>query len=90
MYCKLCNRIKNLCNNYKNLKVQINNYEKKKHDQIILLAKTKLNIREVLTSKALTNSNITHDEFVSVKDVLREYNYMKEPIKILGLLIKIM
>ena len=44
----------------------------------------------MLTSKALTNSNITHDEFVSVKDVLREYNYMKEPIKILGLLIKIM
>ena len=46
-----------------------------------MLAKTKLNIKEVLTSKALINSNTSHDEFVSVKNVLREYNYMKEPIK---------
>ena len=35
---------------------------KKKHDKIILLAK--VSCMEVLISKALTDSNISHDEFV--------------------------
>ena len=35
---------------------------KKKHDKIILLAK--VSSMEVLISKALTDSNISHDEFV--------------------------
>ena len=38
----------------------------KKHDKIVLLAKTKLNSREVLISKALINSNISH-ELVLIK-----------------------
>ena len=32
-------------------------------------------------SKALTNWYITHEDFVSVNNVLREYNEMKEKIK---------
>ena len=36
---------------------------KKKHDKIVLLVKSKLISKEVLISKALTDSNITHDEF---------------------------
>ena len=35
--------------------------KKKKHDKIVLLAKSKLHSIEVLTSKALINSNISHD-----------------------------
>ena len=38
--------------------------KKKKHDKIVLLAKSKLNSIEVLISKALINSVISHDEFV--------------------------
>ena len=38
--------------------------KKKKHDKIVLLAKSKLNSIEILISKALINSNISHDEFV--------------------------
>ena len=37
--------------------------KKKKHDKIILLAKSKLNSIEILISKALIDSNISHDEF---------------------------
>ena len=48
------------------------------HDKIVLLAKTKLDSNEVLISKALINSYISHDEFVSVNNVLREYDDMKE------------
>ena len=48
--------------------------KKKKHDKIVLLGKTKLCTIEVLISKALIDSYISHDEFVSVNNKLREYN----------------
>ena len=55
--------------------------KKKKYDKIVLLGKDKLNIIEVLISKALIDSYISHNEFVSVNNVLREYNEMKNEIK---------
>ena len=36
-----------------------------------------LNTIEVLISKALIDSYISHDEFLSVNNVLREYNGIK-------------
>ena len=54
---------------------------KKKHHKIVLLGKDKLNIIEFPISKALISSYISHDEFVSVNIVLREYNEIKEEIK---------
>ena len=50
-------------------------------DEIVLLGKAELNTVEVLISKSLIESYISHDEFVSVNNVLREYNEMKEEIK---------
>ena len=50
--------------------------EKKKNDKIMLLDAT-----EVLISKSLIDSYINHDEFVSVNNVLKEYNEMKEETK---------
>ena len=55
--------------------------KKKKHDKKVLLRKDKLNTSEVLISKALIDSYVSHDKFVSVNNVLREYNEMKEEIK---------
>ena len=55
--------------------------KKKKHNKIVLLGKDKLNTIEVLISKALVDSYISHDQFVSVNNVLREYYEMKEEIK---------
>ena len=54
---------------------------KKKHYKIVLLGKDKLNTTEVLISKSLIDSYISHDEFVSVKNVVREFNDMKKEIK---------
>ena len=45
-----------------------------------MLAKTKLNSIEVLISRALIDSCISHDEFVSI-NVLQENDDMKEAIK---------
>ena len=56
--------------------------KKKKHDKIVLIAKSKLNSIEVLISKALIDSSVYHDEFVLINYVLKEFYYMKEKIKI--------
>ena len=50
-----------------------------KHDKIVLLAKSKLNSIEVLISKALINSNISHEEFVLINN-LKEFCDLKEEI----------
>ena len=60
---------------------QISRKRKKKHDKTILLGKSKLDAVEVLTSKSLIDSYISHDEFVSVNNMLRKYNEMEEGIK---------
>ena len=44
--------------------------KRNKHDKIILLVKDKLNTIEILIFKALIDSCIIHDEFVSVNNVL--------------------
>ena len=53
----------------------------KKHEKIVLLAKSKLNSIEVLISKALTDSNISHDELILINNMLKEFYDMKEEIK---------
>ena len=55
--------------------------KKKKHDEIVLLVKSKLNSIEILISKDLINSVINHDEFILINNVIKEYNKMKEEIK---------
>ena len=47
--------------------------KKTKLDKIVLLAKTKLNSIEVWISKALIDSNISHDECFLINNVLKEY-----------------
>ena len=59
----------------------IDKKKKKNHDKIILLAHSKLNSIEVLISEALTDSNINHDEFVLINNVLKEFYDIKEDIK---------
>ena len=55
--------------------------KKKKHDKIVLLAKSKSNRIEVLIFKVLIDSNINHDEFVSINNTLKESYDIKEEIK---------
>ena len=62
--------------------VRIKKYEsfikkKRKKYEIVLPGKTKLDMIEVLISKVLIDSYISHDRLVLVSNVLREYNEMK-------------
>ena len=59
---------------------------KNKHDKIVLLAKSKLNSIEVLLSKSLIDLVVSHDEFVLISGVLKEYNKLKEEIKVKDLI----
>ena len=45
--------------------------KKNKHDKGVLLAKSKLSSLEVLISKALIDSSLSHDEFVLINNVLK-------------------
>ena len=61
--------------------------KKKIYDQLVLLAKeltalTELNSMEVLISNALIDSYISHDEFVSVDNGLKDYYDMKKKSEI--------
>ena len=47
------------------------NKKKNKNDIKELLRKSKLNSIELLISKALIDSSISHDEFVLIKNVLQ-------------------
>ena len=47
----------------------------------MLLGKAKLDTIKVLISEALIDSYISHDVFILVNSMLREYNETKEEIK---------
>ena len=55
--------------------------KKEKHDKMVLLGKDKLDTIEGLISKALIDSYISYDKFISVNYVLRKYYEMKKEIK---------
>ena len=54
---------------------------KKKRKNHVFLAKSNLNDIEVLVSNAFIYSNISHNEFVLINNVLKQFYDMKEEIK---------
>ena len=71
-----------MCNNCRIKKLRsIIKKKKKKHAQIVLLAKTKLNTTEVFIINALIDLFISRDEFLVVNNPLREYDDSKEKIQ---------
>ena len=55
--------------------------KEKRHNKVVLLAKYKLNSTEALFSKALVDSDISHDEFFLMNNVLKEFCDMKKENK---------
>ena len=54
---------------------------KKKHNKIIVLAKNKLNTIDTLLSRALNDSEISHEEFSNYITEANIYENIKENIK---------
>ena len=55
--------------------------KKKKHDKILMLAKSKLNSIETLLSQALIDTEISHKEFVTILKEKEKYGKMKENVR---------
>ena len=61
--------------------LSITRNKKKKHDKILMLAKSKLNSIEILVSQALTDMEISHEEFNAIIREKQKYERMKENVK---------
>ena len=55
--------------------------KKKKHDQILMLAKSKYNSIEALISQALNDRDISHKEFIAILEEKDRYEKMKGNIR---------
>ena len=58
--------------------LHITRNKKKKHDKILMLAKSKLNSIETLISQALIDLDISHEEFVTILKEKNKYEKMEE------------
>ena len=64
----------------KNL-LSITRNKNKRHDKILMLAKSKLNSIETLISQALIDMEISHKEFVTIFKEEDKYKRMKENVR---------
>ena len=61
--------------------LSITRNKKKKHDKILMLAKSKLDSIETLVSQALTDMEISHEEFNAIIREKQKYERMKENVR---------
>ena len=55
--------------------------KKKKHDKIHMLAKSKFNSIDTLTSQALIDMDVSHEEFIKILKEKDRYEIMKKNLK---------
>ena len=58
--------------------LNITRNKKKKHDKILMLAKSKLNSIETLISQALIDLDISHEEFITILNEKDKYEKIKD------------
>ena len=61
--------------------LNITRNKKKKHDKILMLAKSKLNSIETLVSQALIDMEISHEEFITILKEKDKYEKVKENLR---------
>ena len=61
--------------------LNITRNKKKKHDKILMLAKSKLNSIETLISQALIDMDISHEEFITILKEKDKYEKMKNNLR---------
>ena len=57
--------------------------KKKKHNKIVMLARSKLNSIESKISEALMNNQISHEDFMEIINEERNYRELKESIRMM-------
>ena len=61
--------------------LNITRNKKKKHDKILMLAKSKFNSIEILISQALIDMDISHEEFFTILKEKDRYEMMKDNLR---------
>ena len=61
--------------------LSITRNNKKKHDKILIVVKSKLNSIETLVSQALIDMEISHEEFIAIFKEKDKYEKMKENLR---------
>ena len=64
------------------MKTAIN--KKKKHNKIVMLARSKLNSIESKISEALINNEIGHEDFMTILNEEKKYWELKESIRMMN------
>ena len=64
--------------------LQTTRNKKKKYNEIILLARSKLNSIEIKISEALINSEISHEDFITIINEEKKYRELKESIRMMN------
>ena len=57
--------------------------KKKKHNKIVMLARSKLNSIESKISEALINNQISHEDFITIINEERNYRELEESIRMM-------
>ena len=57
--------------------------KKKKHNKIVMLARSKLNSIESKRSEALINNQISHEDFITIINEEKNYRELKESIRMM-------
>ena len=58
--------------------------KKKKHNKIVMLARSKLNSIESKVSEALINNEISHEDFMTIINKEKKYRELKESIRMMN------
>ena len=58
--------------------------KKKKHNKIVMLARSKLNSIESKISEALINNEISHEDFMAIINEEKKYRELKESIRMMN------
>ena len=61
--------------------LNITRNKKKKHDKILMLAKSKLNSIDTLISQALIDMDISHEEFITILKEKDRYEMMRDNLR---------
>ena len=57
--------------------------KKKKHNKIVMLARSKLNSIKIKISEALMNNQISHEDFIAIISEEKNYRELKESIRMM-------
>ena len=58
--------------------------KKKKHNKIVMLARSKLNSIESKISEALINNGISHEDFMAIINEEKKYRHLKESMRMMN------